>query len=270
MNGWAEGQVTANGIATHYLRTGGGRPPVVLLHGLTDNGACWTSLARELAADYDLIMPDARGHGRSAVPATGYSAEDRAADAIGLIDALGLERPALIGHSMGGLTAALVAAIAPGRISGAILEDPAFLEPEARADSGRLEWPAQHAATLALSEEELIARGRAENPRWAPDTFTTWARAKLETSLKAFDWFDLPPDDFRAIVARIGAPALLVTGEPALGAIISADVAAELRALNPLLRVAHVAGVGHCIRYEQPAQFTALVRAFLADLRWRA
>lgn len=273
MTSWSEGRVQANGIDTYYQRTGGVRPPVLLLHGLTDNGACWTRLARELEADYDLVMPDARGHGRSSVPETGYSPEDRAADAVALlaklarstIDALGLERPVVLGHSMGGLTAALVAADAAGQVRGAILEDPAFISPEGWASPMLPEWRAQHAVALGWSIEEMIASGRAEHPGWPDDIWVTWARAKLETSLKAFDWFDLPPTDFRAVVARLGVPTLLITGEPALGAVVPPALAEELAALNPLLRVAHVPGAGHSIRYEQPERYTAVVRAFLAE-----
>jgi N-formylmaleamate deformylase len=260
-----EGRVQANGIEMYYRRTGGARPPVLLLHGLTDNGACWTRLARELEADYDLVMPDARGHGRSSVPDTGYSPEDRAADAVALIDALGLERPVVLGHSMGGLTAALVAADRPEGVRGAILEDPAFVSPEGWASPMLPEWRAQHAVALRWSLEEMIASGRSEHPGWPDDIFPTWARAKLETSLKAFDWFDLPPTDFRAIIARLGVPTLLITGEPALGAVVPAALAEELAALNPLLRVAHVPGAGHCIRYEQPERYATVVRAFLAE-----
>lgn len=265
MQNWTNTRVLANGIEQHYWRTGGNGPQVLLLHGLTDNGACWTRLAHELAADYDLVMPDARGHGRSATPASGYSPEDRAADVVALIDALGLERPVVIGHSMGGLSAALVAADAPERVRGALLEDPAFLEPEDVASPRRAEWPAQHAADRARSEAELIARRRAENPGWPDDVFPFWARAKLEAHPRVFDWFRLPPTDFRAVVARIAVPTLLVTGEPERGAIVSAAVADELRASNPLLRVAHIAGAGHCLRYEQSDQFTGVVRAFLAE-----
>jgi pimeloyl-ACP methyl ester carboxylesterase len=267
MRTWTDGQVTANGIAIHYRRTGGERPPVVLLHGLTDNGACWTDLARVLEADYDLIMPDARGHGRSAVPDSGYSSEDRAADTLGLIDALALNRPVLLGHSMGGLTAAVVAADAPGRIRGAILEDPAFISPEGWASPFLKGWRAQHALALAWSDAELIASGRADHPTWPEAVFPVWAQAKRETSLQAFDWFDNPPSNVPAIVTRIGVPTLLVTGEPALGAVVSAALAEELAARNPLLRVAHVPAAGHSIRYEQPERYTALVRAFLAEQR---
>ena len=62
--------VTANGIRLHYERTGGfsaraKKPPIILLHGITDSGACWPRLQAALAPDYDLIMPDARLHGLS-------------------------------------------------------------------------------------------------------------------------------------------------------------------------------------------------------------
>src|SRR6188472_332149 len=123
---WFEGTVHANGIAIHYTRTGGAKPPVVLSHGLTDNGACWTRVARALENDYDLIMPDARGHGQSEAPEHGYRTEDRAADLIGLIEQLQLDRLALIGHSMGGESSAMAAARITHLLRAVILEDPAF------------------------------------------------------------------------------------------------------------------------------------------------
>ena len=57
MADWTTGTCKANGIDVHYLRTGGNKPPVVLLHGLMLNGACWTPLARALEKDCDVIMP---------------------------------------------------------------------------------------------------------------------------------------------------------------------------------------------------------------------
>ncbi len=266
MTPWTTAQVRANGIEINYHRTGGDRPPVLLLHGLTDNGACWTRLATDLEADYDLIMPDARGHGRSSVPDQGYSVEDRAADVLALIEALELDRPALLGHSMGGITAAMVAATAPARIRAAILEDPAFIAPEAWANDRAGDWSAGLRAQRALSEPELAAQGRAENPTWAPETFPLWARAKHETSPRVFDWFAEPVTDYRALVAGFGVPTLLLTGDAERGVIVPPRLAAELQSLNPLLRVAHVPGVGHCIRYEQPEQVAAHVAAFLAEV----
>ena len=90
---WFSGDAVANGIKIHYNRTGGDKPPVVLSHGFSDNGLCWTRIAQTLEKTYDVIIPDARGHGFSDAPKEGYSAEDQAADLAGLIQALGLEKP---------------------------------------------------------------------------------------------------------------------------------------------------------------------------------
>jgi len=80
MNNWKAATCNANNINIHYTRTGGNKPPVILLHGLMTNGLCWTDLARTLEKDYDVIMPDARGHGQSDVPGEGYQYEDLAND----------------------------------------------------------------------------------------------------------------------------------------------------------------------------------------------
>jgi len=86
---WYDGTVEANGIRQHYWRTGdGSQPAIVLCHGVTDNGLCWTPVARALENDYDVIMVDARGHGLSDAPEDGYGTEDRADDVAALVRAL--------------------------------------------------------------------------------------------------------------------------------------------------------------------------------------
>src|SRR5919202_2527380 len=123
---WFSGEVETNGIRMHYYRTGGDKPPLVLAHGATDNGLCWTRVARALESDYDVIMPDARGHGLSEAPAAGYGTAERAADLAGLIRRLGLDRPAVAGHSMGAATTLRLVADYPELASCAVLEDPGF------------------------------------------------------------------------------------------------------------------------------------------------
>src|ERR1700754_2349109 len=99
MTNWMAGVCEANGIDIHYLRTGGAKPPLVLLHGLTGNGACWSPLARTLEDEYDVVMPDGRGHGRSSTPLDGYRYESLGGDVVGLIQGLGLTGPIVLGHS---------------------------------------------------------------------------------------------------------------------------------------------------------------------------
>ncbi|MBX3001594.1 MAG: alpha/beta hydrolase [Caldilineaceae bacterium] len=265
MTTWTHATIHANGIDIHYHRTGGDKPQVVMLHGLTDNGACWTRLANELAADYDCILPDARGHGKSSAPADGYSFEEQANDVIAFIKALNLDRPVLIGHSLGGAVSAQVAAKAPESIRGAILEDPAFITAEPNPQ--RSDWPDRHGANQAMSHADLMAKGRAENPLWAADTFDTWATAKHEARMEVFNALKATPPDFRSTVARFGVPVLMITGDDARGVVVSAATAAELQALNPHLSVVHVPGAGHCIRYEQPDRVAEIVKEFLSTVK---
>jgi pimeloyl-ACP methyl ester carboxylesterase len=105
-------------------------------------------LARALADDYDVVMPDARGHGDSGAPEDGYRYDDLAADVVGLMDALDLSAPVLLGHSMGGLTAALVASENPGRLRGLVLADPTFLTPERQREVHESDVAQQHRRLL--------------------------------------------------------------------------------------------------------------------------
>ena len=124
MSSWQSGDIEANGIRLHYTRTGGAKPPLVLAHGFSDDGLCRTPVADALASDYDVIMVDARGHGRSDAPEQGYGPIEHAADLHGVITGLGLQRPAVLGHSMGGATTLVLAGTYP-EVPGAILVEDA-------------------------------------------------------------------------------------------------------------------------------------------------
>ena len=137
--------INVNNIKIHYERTGGGRPPLLLLHGVTDSGQCFPRVAAVLKPEYDLIMLDARGHGQSERPASGYTWQALANDVVGVIAALGLSKPGLMGHSMGALTAAIVAAQHPDLPGYLVLEDPPIAIPTlrrgARAICAPVSWP---------------------------------------------------------------------------------------------------------------------------------
>src|SRR3954453_4129903 len=124
MSSWQSAEVEANGLRLHYTRTGGDRPPLVLAHGFSDDGLCWTPVARALERDYDVIMVDARGHGQSQAAGQDYSDLDLGHDLAGVITALGLRRPAVLGHSMGAATALALAGAHPDVPGAILLEDP--------------------------------------------------------------------------------------------------------------------------------------------------
>jgi pimeloyl-ACP methyl ester carboxylesterase len=94
-------KVSVNGVRFHYWRVGTG-PDMIMLHGLTGNLAVWhLKMVPELRHEYRVTTYDLRGHGRSDVPATGYTTGDMAEDLRGIMDALDIERAHLVGHSLG-------------------------------------------------------------------------------------------------------------------------------------------------------------------------
>ena len=262
---WKTGTASANGIDLHYRRGGDG-PSVVLAHGITDDGRCWPRLAEALARDYDLVMIDARGHGLSSKPESGYSPLDHAADLAGLIRVLDLDRPAFIGHSMGAVNVAVTAGEYPDLARCVVLEDPPWLlnvGPMARRD--REEWRKDIQRRNAQSLETLIEEGRAEHPNWDTSEFEPWATSKQLVSPAVLEWLPAGRDsDWQADAKRLDVPTLLITGDPDQGALVTPEAAEVAKSLAADLSVANIAGTGHSIRREGFEDYLSVVRAFLS------
>jgi N-formylmaleamate deformylase len=216
-------------------------------------------------------MPDARAHGRSEAPEGGSDSATRAADLAGFIGALGLERPAVGGHSMGAMTAFSLAATDPDRLRCAILEDPGFrleagtppeAEQRARAERTRQEREERR----SLGRDGLIAWVRAARPNWAEDEYGPWADAQLRVRARVGGAMR-PAEQgaWRGLVPKLTCPTLLVTADADNGSIVTPEAAAEAVRLNPLVRVVRLRGAGHNIRREQFDGYVAAVRAFLAS-----
>jgi pimeloyl-ACP methyl ester carboxylesterase len=122
--------VEANGLRLHYVDTGGTGPVLVLVPGLTANLHSFDGLlAAGLGERLRVLAFDARGRGQSDRPESGYTMDDHAADLLGALDVLGLDRVALGGHSFGGLLTYYVAANHPERVERAVILDaPAELD----------------------------------------------------------------------------------------------------------------------------------------------
>ncbi len=248
----------------HYLRTGGNKPPVVLLHGLTLNGACWTPLARALEEDYDVIMPDARGHGNSSAPDHGYCYDNLATDVVSLIDTLGLATPVLLGHSMGGMTAAVVASRNPKLLRGLVLADPTFLTPQRQREVHGSDIADQHRRILHGPRQDLLAEMRGRHSRRSREVIDLFAQARFQTSIRAFEVLTPPNPDYRQLINSLDVPCLLVIGD--IGSVVSPEIAAELAGLNQGLEVIQIEEAGHGIPYNQPERFSAVVQTFLRSV----
>lgn len=272
MSEWSSGDVVANGIRIHYYRTGGNKPPIILSHGATDDGLCWSPVARALEARFDVIMPDARGHGLSEAPDDGYTSAERAKDLAGLIEGLGLKQPIVGGHSMGAGTTFRLAIDRPDLVRAAILEDPGFRpkdEPvDEAAQARRAASMRENSARLkAMSRDELLTYIRTERPTWSEEEYGPWADSKLRLSTKFGGAPRLPErPGWWELLPSLSRPTLLITADPDKGSIVTAEAAAEAARLSPQLKVVHLSGAGHNIRRERFAEFLAAVEKFLAEV----
>jgi len=263
MSHWPTSSCKTNGIELHYTRTGGKKPPLILLHGLAANGSCWAPLARALEEDYDVIMPDARGHGKSTAAEKGYRYEELANDVTGLLKTLGVHSSVLIGHSMGGLTAAVVASRKPNLLRGLVLADPTFLDPEVQRQVFEGDSSDRHRQMLSRSLDELVADGGRRHPGRSSETVELIARARLQTSIHAFDILTPPNPDYAELVRAIGVRTLLVIGD---AGVVSPSLAMELQRVNSKIQVEEIPDAGHGIQYDQPDRFAAVVKRFLSSL----
>lgn len=270
MSVWQSGDVESNGIRMHYTRTGGNKPPIVLAHGVTDDGLCWTPVAEALAPDYDVIMVDARGHGRSEATEGGYDPATQAADLYGVIATLGLRKPLLLGHSLGAITSLALAGLHPDVPRAILLEDlPPFWMPQPEAPSTSAEGPAPGAWIGELqskTREELISLAHKQSPLWSEAEIGPWADAKLRVSLAVAAVFT--PEgtlmDWQTTVPRITCPALAIMADMERGAALGPEAAAALQAMMPHLETVRIDGAGHNVHRELFARYMEVVRGFLA------
>jgi len=171
------------GDAEIHLRIGGDGPPVVLLHGYPQSGACWHKVAPALAERYRVIVPDLRGYGDSKGPAPDsenklYSKRAMAADIAGVLDALSIETAMVVGHDRGGRVAYRFALDHPGRLTKlAVLDIIPTVEMWERMDAaafiGGYHWP--FLAQVASLTEPMIG---ADPDLYLRHTLNSWIQVK--------------------------------------------------------------------------------------------
>ena len=277
--------ISANGLRLRLWQLGERGRPIVLLHGFTSTAwRTWKRVAPLLAADYRTYWYDQRGHGESDKPPTGYAYTDYAADARAVCASLGLERPILVGHSLGGATILHLAAATPDFAAALIPIDPPLWhaggEPARRSRFFEvLELkqlpPAQFAATMraqnpGVDDEELaeLTIGRAQ---MSLSALVETSRANNGVDMLApLEGQRTRQHDLISPLDRVSCPTLLVRGALTTGTAIPAIVPDDHfeRALARLRQgQGHtVAGVGHQVPQEKPAELAAAMLDFLAAL----
>ena len=261
-----------DGLLLHVERAGAG-PPLVLLHGFTGATTTWAPLLPRLAAEHETIAIDLPGHGRSFAPASAarYALSRFADDLLRVIDALEIDRVALLGYSMGGRAALRAALRAPDRVAALVLEStsPGIADPARRAERRE----ADQALADEIERDGLSAFVR----RW--ETLPLWAsqhalpasvRSTLRAQREANDAAGLA-NSLRGAGAGEAEPVLsqLDTFSPPVlvvaGALDAAYVAAgsEMARAFPNARLAIVPDAGHAVHLERPDELTDAILEFL-------
>jgi pimeloyl-ACP methyl ester carboxylesterase len=265
---WESNSVESNGIRIHYWRTGGeGKPVMIMAHGVTDYGLSWASLGAKFEADYDVIMYDARGHGFSEKPEGPYSLDTHVEDLVGLIKALGINKPILVGHSMGSGTVALAGATYPDLPRAIIMEDPALAELlKYLVEVNIPEWKKLIEADKAMGKQKLMKLARTRrHPGWSDFEYDHWAEAKLLVSLNVVEVIrDGALREPGKVYPKVTAPTL----------ILKADADTENRQkhlkIAELLqngKLIHIDGATHLVRLDKPTETERQIRIFLDGLK---
>jgi pimeloyl-ACP methyl ester carboxylesterase len=263
---WISGDITSHGTKLHYYRTGGEKPPLVLLHGITDDGLCWGPVAEVLSVQYDVIMVDVRGHGKSDAPETGYTYATMATELAGLITGLGLEKPAVLGHSMGADLTLTFTGLFPELPRAILLEDPPPFwnwEVSHKPQDDFLEWII---GNKRKTRDELLREAWDSGPHWPDAELQPWVDAKHRFSLKITDLVsvqDAIPRNFLNLLKQITCPALFICADLGRGAASSEEDIAKLKESIPQLRVIHIPNAGHNIRRDQFSRYMDVIQSFL-------
>jgi N-formylmaleamate deformylase len=268
---WQQGNVEVESGYIHYYRTGqGNESSIVLIHGFSDNGLCWTPIAQLLERSYDVIMPDMRSHGQSArihieVPV------DMASDLINLIRALQITHPVIIGHSMGAMIAYQVGTRYSNLAKAIILEDPPWWMPQQNmimeAEKSMKEWARQ---LPAQTIGEIETANRKDHPDWSDEMVRLMSESKKQFDPtfvdNLFKKMNRNRSEWLTTIESINIPLLIITGYPELGGIVTAEVIRKIQEINPKVNIITIPDAGHLIHFDKQNKFMQIVRTFLNNL----
>jgi 3-oxoadipate enol-lactonase len=260
-------QIKANGIRINYQLDGpanGGAPPwLIFSNSLATNLAAWEEQARELGRTFRVLRYDQRGHGGTDAPVGRYSFDLLIADALALMDALGIGTANFAGLSMGGATALGMAELHPERLEKVIVCD----SPCQSTPTSSQQWEERIAVAEKQGMEALV---EPTVTRWFPpevikanppylDRIRQMVRSTRATGFVGCA-AALADHDYASAAGSVKRPVLFLAGEK------DGVTPAAMRKLNQSLpgsRYVELAGAGHISNLDQPAAFNRALADFL-------
>ncbi|WP_309082975.1 alpha/beta hydrolase [Chelativorans sp.] len=250
-----------------YESCGEGSPPIVLLHGFSFDMRAWEPQVSLLARRHRVVRYDLRGFGKSSLPRSQY---DHAEDLARVLDVLRLDRPLLVGLSLGANVSLAFAAKFPGRIAGLVLASPGL---------PGYEWKEERPPDAARNYARIygVEAGKRfwlSHPLFAsladrPDALE--AVRAMVTDYSGWHWqnpdLQAPSLPLRDLLEEIRVPALVLKGERDVGGY--GEIAELLAERLPCARVKRFLRAGHMVNLEESEAFSAAVLEFAASLNWQ-
>jgi pimeloyl-ACP methyl ester carboxylesterase len=257
-------KIAANGINLEVTQAGSGERALVFMHFWGGSSREWSSVIEGLASRYHCVALDARGSGGSDAPSSGYRITDMADDLAGVIAAFKLKNYVLVGHSMGGKTAQVLASRRPAGLKGLALV----------ASSPPTPMPTSEAQRTQMRS----AYGRRESINWALDNVLTGSPISdkdrellvadaLRVTPGARDgWIDVASqEDYSSDVVKVNVPVTVIAGEldkiDPLDAVKAHIIPAFNRPQTHFLRKK-----GHLLPIEAPAELVEILGEFAATV----
>lgn len=255
--------IEANGVALHVVEAGDPQDqPVLWLHGIWDRWLMWQEVVPQIPGRH--LMVEFRGHGESGKPegAEHYRWQDYADDIVALIDALGFPQVAVVGFSLGAITATLVAAREPERVARAVAVDPPYREGLFTAPQFTDLREAKHLPTDELVVFLSFMRPDRNDAEWRREA--SWLQMTADGPFDAAIAGTVGEQELAKNLPRITQPFLILQADPKAGGALSDMMAQRALALLPNARLIHFPGSSHTIAHDQPEAFVVAVKAFLA------
>ena len=257
-------------LAVHqYGRHDG--PDLLLVHGLTDSAAGWAQAVAHWEGSYRVTTVDLRGHGESprftADQLEAHPGDIMVEDVSSIVEQL--DRPVVLGHSLGGAVSLAVGVRRPDLVRALVLEDPAPRSPQEPLrdpERGRLYSDGLQPARDAADEEALMTLRRELHPDWPQEELLPTGRAEQQTQddyLRHGEW--KPTTPWNELLGDLQVPTLLLTGGNDDEVVISRRLEERMLAAAPeRLSVQRLEGAGHCVRRDRQDLYYDVVDDWLA------
>lgn len=287
-DGWSDEFIYVNGVRIHYYHAvpAPGKPVIVMVHGVTDNGVCWTDVSLKMQDSYDIYMLDTRGHGLSDPFTHTDDGDTLIKDVVGFVKAKGFEKPIIMGHSMGAATVMRVGAEYPDLAKAVIMLDPGLPRknrgerparrngpPQQRSEEApdplafsMMGAPEQLAKQNNYSFDALVEKGNRENPKWSDTDVKYWALSKKQYH---GPYSDAAWQAMSGSMRTEGALAKI----PVKSLILKADTSPENRKANEesvegmeRVKLIHMDGTAHNLHHDDLNGTVRELKTFLSNL----